>query len=1742
MKLRRVVAALAVAAVSAVATPAVSTPSASATQRSATAPSAGAIPSAVPSAATPSVDDGDVRGIARVGGKTVIVGHFTSVDGTTRDHVAAFDPATGTLTSFAPTVDGEVRTVVPGPNDHTVYIGGDFSTVSGSASQFVALVDLDTSKVVPSFTPPSFDYGGVNDLVKRGNRLYLAGFFAHVGGMSHAGLASLDATTGALDPFVDVQLAGHHNDSGSGAQGWIGPWSFDVTPDGSQMAVTGNFKTADGLLRDQLAVIDLTGSSAKVRTDWATSRYSPYCYNWAFDGYTRGVAFSPDGSYFVVNATGGGVRGSLCDATSRFETGATGTDVQPTWINQAGGDTMWGVAVTDDAVFVGGHARWSNNPLGVDAPREGAVPRPGLAALDPVSGRPLKWNPGRNPPGKAVYAILATSDGVYVGSNTDWVGNFEYKRPKVVFFPYTGDTVAPTTTATLPGTVYLGGARDTAASNVLYRVNAGGPALQSLDGGPDWSDDSGATNPLRTTGSNSGGPWPPIQKVDSKVPASTPWAVFDRDRWDPKAKPEMKWSFPVKSGTPLRVRLYFANRPPGTSTVGARVFNVGIDGHRVLSNFDIVKAVGDQTGTMRSFKLTSDGTVNINFGHGSANHPLVDAIEILRTDVSGSSGGGSGPLDQASFTGSSAGSRTAAGIGGNDWGHTRGAFMVGSTVFYGKTDGFLYSRGFDGESFGPATKINPYHDPYWKDVDNHLGGTFDGNVPSLYGQMSNVTGMLYSGGRLYYTLYDDSTMHSRWFSPDSGIVDETTTDVPSSVRFGDVGGMFAVGSTLYYSTRSDGNLWKVAFDHGTVTGSRTGVSGPSRDGVDWRSTSMFLRSEPEPNQAPVAGFASSCGDQGGCSFDGSASADSDGSVVKYAWDFGDGSSGSGASPDHVFVASGSYTVTLTVTDDGGARDSVSHEVSVSVPASPVSFVGAVHSGSGASRVKQVDVPSGTRAGDTLVLVLGKGSSSTWTGPSGLGGWSQLGSVTNVSVTSTVWSKVATAQDLGGTVRLDNDSYSKALLSLVVYRGVDAGRVAAVHSVDSGTAEHVTPRVSAAAGDWLVSLWSDKSTSTDSWTAPEGVTVRDEATGTGSSGRYGLVVGDSAGPLPAGGAGGLTATTNAKSQKAVMWSITLPPASAPEPNVAPSAGFASSCGDQGGCSFDGSASADSDGSVVKYAWDFGDGSSGSGASPDHVFVASGSYTVTLTVTDDGGARDSVSHEVSVSVPASPVSFVGAVHSGSGASRVKQVDVPSGTRAGDTLVLVLGKGSSSTWTGPSGLGGWSQLGSVTNVSVTSTVWSKVATAQDLGGTVRLDNDSYSKALLSLVVYRGVDAGRVAAVHSVDSGTAEHVTPRVSAAAGDWLVSLWSDKSTSTDSWTAPEGVTVRDEATGTGSSGRYGLVVGDSAGPLPAGEAGGLTATTNAKSQKAVMWSITLPPASAPEPNVAPSAGFASSCGDQGGCSFDGSASADSDGSVVKYAWDFGDGSSGSGASPDHVFVASGSYTVTLTVTDDGGARDSVSHEVSVSVPASPVSFVGAVHSGSGASRVKQVDVPSGTRAGDTLVLVLGKGSSSTWTGPSGLGGWSQLGSVTNVSVTSTVWSKVATAQDLGGTVRLDNDSYSKALLSLVVYRGVDAGRVAAVHSVDSGTAEHVTPRVSAAAGDWLVSLWSDKSTSTDSWTAPEGVTVRDEATGTGSSGRYGLVVGDSAGPLPAGEAGGLTATTNAKSQKAVMWSITLPPAS
>ncbi|MDF5754960.1 hypothetical protein [Spongiactinospora sp. TRM90649] len=383
--------------------------------------------SADPVAHTPHVLDGIVTAFALVGRTVVVGGSFSRVrearGGATleRDNLFAFDVVTGRVSeAFAPVADGPVAALAPGEGG-TVYAGGSFGSIGGRRAAALAKLRVTDGTTVPEFDPRVFG-GDVSALVAHEGALYAGGDFIRVGRTPRPALARLDPVTGAPDPGFTVTPG----DSISGRTKVIA-----MAATAGRLAVDGSFTTLDGLDRHQLGLIDISGATAKV-APWRTDAYKPVCRE-PFPTYVRGLDFSPRGDYFVVVTTGGyGGARKLCDTAARFETFSRGDTIKPTWVNHTGGDSLYSVALTGAAIYVGGHQRWLDNPRGHDDAGAGAVSRPGIGAIHPRTGKALRWNPTRDR-GVGVKAFLPHRGGLLVGSDTTRLGR-EY-HARVGMFP-----------------------------------------------------------------------------------------------------------------------------------------------------------------------------------------------------------------------------------------------------------------------------------------------------------------------------------------------------------------------------------------------------------------------------------------------------------------------------------------------------------------------------------------------------------------------------------------------------------------------------------------------------------------------------------------------------------------------------------------------------------------------------------------------------------------------------------------------------------------------------------------------------------------------------------------------------------------------------------------------------------------------------------------------------------------------------------------------------------------------------------------------------------------------------------------------------------------------------------------------------------------------------------------------------------------------------------------------------------
>ena len=400
--------------------------------------------SADPANFTPHVLDGEVYAVAEVGDTIVLGGVFTRARNApsgspelARTNLLSFNKVTGVINEgFAPVPDGVVRSLAPAGDGTSVFVGGQFNNINGTAAFKVARLDVHTGARVAGFNPGLIN-AIVYDVKLSGNRLFIGGAFTVIKGTPRTYLAELDPVTGALRPDVNLSF------SGVLWGGLTQVFRLDVTPDGSRMVVIGNFKNVGGWATSQVAQIDISTNPATT-VQWSSPAFDLKCGSGSSTKFdVRDVDFSPDGSYFAIGATGGHtVQGAVCDAVSRWETNRTGSGQQPTWLDMTGGDSVYSVAVTGSAVYVGGHFRWLNNPIYVQSYKgPGAVDREGIAAVDPVSGLPLSWNPGRDR-GQAVWDMVATADGLWIGNDTEYIGRYEF-HARNAFFPLAGGTAVP---------------------------------------------------------------------------------------------------------------------------------------------------------------------------------------------------------------------------------------------------------------------------------------------------------------------------------------------------------------------------------------------------------------------------------------------------------------------------------------------------------------------------------------------------------------------------------------------------------------------------------------------------------------------------------------------------------------------------------------------------------------------------------------------------------------------------------------------------------------------------------------------------------------------------------------------------------------------------------------------------------------------------------------------------------------------------------------------------------------------------------------------------------------------------------------------------------------------------------------------------------------------------------------------------------------------------------------------------
>ena len=333
----------------------------------------GATPTQAAFSATPDTlpaFNGTVRAVAYSGNKLYVGGDFTSVmvkgKIRARNRLAAINASTGELLNWTPAADGRVKAIAV--SGSSVYIAGDFGTVSGQRRDSLARLDATTGAVSSTF---KHSIGGRPYAVAAGNgRLYVGGTITSVDGQARGRLAAFNLTSGALDrtwrPTADSQVEA-------------------ITVGNGRAYVGGRFRRVNNT-----------------------------------SGYERLVALEPSSGRIVtgfkpksrVNANAITVRGDRV-YTANGGQGGTATAYSTTgalkWTATFDGDAQ-AVAVYGDTVYVGGHfdkacrtARTGMQGVCLD----GDDGRIKLAALSTATGNLRPWTADAN----GVEGVLTTAAG-----------------------------------------------------------------------------------------------------------------------------------------------------------------------------------------------------------------------------------------------------------------------------------------------------------------------------------------------------------------------------------------------------------------------------------------------------------------------------------------------------------------------------------------------------------------------------------------------------------------------------------------------------------------------------------------------------------------------------------------------------------------------------------------------------------------------------------------------------------------------------------------------------------------------------------------------------------------------------------------------------------------------------------------------------------------------------------------------------------------------------------------------------------------------------------------------------------------------------------------------------------------------------------------------------------------------------------------------------------------------------------
>ncbi|AEE47155.1 PKD domain-containing protein [Cellulomonas fimi] len=1176
-----------------------------------------------------------------------------------RANLLAYDLTTGVLdASWAPDPNAQVRAVAVSPDGSRVYVGGSFTTIAGQPRYRIAAFDAATGALVSSFAP------GVDSQVRAiaatDTAVYVGGTFTNANGEPRSKVAAFSAADGSLLPWAPSA------DNGSVS-------AMVVSPDRTQVIVGGSFTTFNGSGNPGYGL---------ARVDATTGATLPLAINGLIrNGSTQAsiTSVTSDATSFYVTGYVFGSTGNL-EGTARGDW-ATGALV---WVEDCHGDTYAAWPGPGDAVYVAGHPHYCGNIGGFPQTEPWTFYR-GLAFSKSVTGTATADPYGyHNYAGQPTPSLLAWYPDINSGSYTGqgqgpWTvtGNDQYllyggeftivnNKGQQGLARFARTDVAPNkqgprlASATWPLA---------AASFQAGTVRLSWPANYDRD-----------NENLTYTVSRNG------QVVHTVTAASVVWKRPQMGFLDTGLTPGASYTYRVKAVDPFgnqaitdQVQVTVSD----ASSTSAYAQQVAADGATSLWR------LGEPGGTTAfDWVGWSDLTLGTGVTRGAAGAIGGDANAASTFDgTSTASGATSTPVQGPDTFAVEAWVRTTSTRGGKIVG-----FSNQQTGQSGSYDRHVYMDDTGRITFGvypgavrTITTNASYNDGQWHHVVASMGAEgmklfVDGRRA---GQRADTTyGQAYTG---YWRIGGDNV--GGWPNqPTSGFLAGSIDDVavyPAPLTVAQVEQHYTLsGRTVAKPPAPADAYGKAVYDAGPElywrlsegSGTTAADSGPYGMPGTYRGT--FLRGQ----SGALSGVSNPAVRTLGTSNTLVASSQQFSNPTVYSQElwfrtsttnggkligFGDKDTGvSGSYDRHVYMETdgrltfGTWTgVTNTITTTASYNDSQWHHlVATQGPDGMRLYVDGVLQGTHPQTAAQAYNGYWRVFGDT-----------TW-GPQA---WF-AGTIDEVAVYSSVLDAqtVANHHALGTTGQLPNQLPVAAFTSTPTDLAVafDAtgssdpdGTVASYAWAfgDGATATGATPtHTFAAGGTYTVTLTvtdDDGATAqvahdvtvvppnqlpTAGFTAtPQDLTVAfDGGVSTDPDGtitQHAWTFGDGTtgeGPAPTHtyAAGGdyevtLTVTDDRGGSAQQVRTVTVV-----APNQAPVAAFDAVATDLT-VAVDGSASTDADGTLTGHAWDFGDGTTGTGATASHTYGAAGTYTVTLTVTDDDGETGTTTREVAVAAP-------------------------------------------------------------------------------------------------------------------------------------------------------------------------------------------------------------------------------------------------------------------------------------------------------------------------------------------------------------------------------------------------------------------------------------------------------------------------------------------------------------------------------